>query len=407
MNRDVMTPEQYNNLIREYTDFKKTLEKSKSMITILKKDSLYYREGTSDKVYHLSLERISNADEYTVKYAYGRRGSALKTGSKNSSPMSISSAKMLYDATLREKLAKGYQPMISTGNPAKSIPVVAEKNSLGFAPNLLTPIDDVGLNNALASPTWIAQPKMDGVRLFLEKKTESGKPVVYGYNRKGVSVPVPVEVVESVQAANAYYEDGCPDFLLDGELIGDQYYAFDLLRLNGKDHRISSFYNRYNFLTQLFEDLGDEHIRIVPIAKDHEEKRELYQSLKLGNKEGIVFKQQAAGYYSGRTGYALKYKFYSTASCVVVQLNGNKRSVGLKVYDKNDDSVFVGNCTIPMNHPVPQYGDIVEIKYLYAYPGGSLYQPSYLGVRNDLHYNDCTIDQLKYKSSEEDEEENN
>jgi bifunctional non-homologous end joining protein LigD len=35
---------------------------------------------------------------------------------------------------------------------------------------------------------------------------------------------------------------------------------------------------------------------------------------------------------------------------------------------------------------------------LYAFKGGSVFQPVYLGVREDLTQEDCTLDQLKYKA---------
>ena len=41
-------------------------------------------------------------------------------------------------------------------------------------------------------------------------------------------------------------------------------------------------------------------------------------------------------------------------------------------------------------------GDMVEIKYLYAYKGGSLYQPQYLGIRDDKDTPDKES-QLKFK----------
>ena len=47
---------------------------------------------------------------------------------------------------------------------------------------------------------------------------------------------------------------------------------------------------------------------------------------------------------------------------------------------------------------------IVEVRYLYAYPGGSLYQPVYLGARDDIQLDDCTIQQLKFKVVDEVEE---
>ena len=41
--------------------------------------TLYYREGASDKVYQASLQPQNGG--FVVHFAYGRRGSALATGS--------------------------------------------------------------------------------------------------------------------------------------------------------------------------------------------------------------------------------------------------------------------------------------------------------------------------------------
>lgn len=49
--------------------------------------------------------------------------------------------------------------------------------------------------------------------------------------------------------------------------------------------------------------------------------------------------------------------------------------------EDGDKLVGVGNVTIPVNFDVPNEGDLVEVRYLYAFPGGSLFQPVYLGSR--------------------------
>jgi bifunctional non-homologous end joining protein LigD len=53
---------------------------------------------------------------------------------------------------------------------------------------------------------------------------------------------------------------------------------------------------------------------------------------------------------------------------------------------------------------VPVTGQIIEVRYLYAYPGGSLYQPVYLGRRDDLEREDCNLRQLKYRATVEEDE---
>ena len=51
---------------------------------------------------------------------------------------------------------------------------------------------------------------------------------------------------------------------------------------------------------------------------------------------------------------------------------------------------------------MPAAGQVVEIRYLYvAGPGGSLYQPVYLGVRDDVRIEDCTVERqhIKYRAA--------
>ena len=71
--------------------------------------SLYYRQGGSDKVYHVAIEPSGKAG-FVVNFAYGRRGATLQTGTKTSSPVDYPAAKKIYDKLVREKTAKGYTP---------------------------------------------------------------------------------------------------------------------------------------------------------------------------------------------------------------------------------------------------------------------------------------------------------
>lgn len=64
---------------------------------------------------------------------------------------------------------------------------------------------------------------------------------------------------------------------------------------------------------------------------------------------------------------------------------------------ENNAEIAVGNVTISVNKEIPKVGDIIEVRYLYAYKGGSLYQPTFLEVRTDMQIADCDIAQLKYK----------
>ena len=78
------------------------------------------------------------------------------------------------------------------------------------------------------------------------------------------------------------------------------------------------------------------------------------------------------------------------------ELRKKKRSVSLLL---NND-VDAGNVTIPANQNIPAVGMIVECRYLYAFKeSGCIYQPVYLGVRDDIPADECTVDQLKYKAT--------
>jgi len=89
-----------------------------------------------------------------------------------------------------------------------------------------------------------------------------------------------------------------------------------------------------------------------------------------------------------------------SASCLVAGVKGSRRSVRLELV--NDGvRVGVGSVTIPAGKPVPPAGRIVEVRYLYTFAGGALFQPVYLGERDDVGPHACTIDQLKLKAAEE------
>ena len=70
--------------------------------------TLYFRQGSSDKIYQAAIEPKDGG--YTVNFAYGRRGSTLSTGTKTQSPVPYAEAKAIFDKLVKEKIAKGYTP---------------------------------------------------------------------------------------------------------------------------------------------------------------------------------------------------------------------------------------------------------------------------------------------------------
>ena len=354
--------------------------------------TLAFKEGGSDKVYRVFLEEINGL--YSVNVSYGRRGGTMVTGTKTNAPTSLTPASNIYDKIVREKMAKGYL-VAARSNLAGPIPVIPPiKSTYSVARSLVNPcvllnaIPESEATDLLSDNDWVAQQKFDGTRLVLRSTTAGFK----GFNRKGALTTVPDSVAQAIRGI---------DCTLDGELIGNVYYTFDCLRL-GLDFCATATPLIARLTAMRSLSFNTDSIVVVNCAVCTADKVRLWEKLKADNAEGIVFKGRNAPYTYGRPssgGLYLKHKFYKTCSCVVTKIN-QQRSVGVSL-DRGTELEPVGNVTIPPNFNVPSLNDIVEVRYLYAFLGGSLYQPTYLGCRTDIALEDCTMGQLVYKKEDE------
>lgn len=75
---------------------------------LIQQSKLFFKEGTSDKVYEIDLCELSPG-EYLVNFRYGKRGAALKEGTKTSAAVSRANADTLFAGLENEKRKKGYQ----------------------------------------------------------------------------------------------------------------------------------------------------------------------------------------------------------------------------------------------------------------------------------------------------------
>jgi bifunctional non-homologous end joining protein LigD len=346
--------------------------------------TLYYRDGRSDKVYQASIEPKESG--FVVNFAYGRRGSTMTNGTKTQSPVSFEAAQTIHSKLIREKLAKGYTvgadgtPYSSPENPSPT----------GIAPQLLNPVDEEHLDALLDSPDYYLQQKHDGRRLLVQK-SEDG---IRGINRRGLECGIPETIREAAQKIEGYW-------LIDGEAVGETLHAFDLLEIEGVDLRQASYFNRLAVLMNLLMGAQQNTIRWTDPWIDPFQKRRKFQELQNELAEGVVFKHKDAPYTAGRPssgGAQLKYKFVETASVLVTAING-PRSIGIGFVDHTGTA---GNVAIPSNHSVPEIGAVVEVRYLYAMPESlALYQPVYLGERNDIDPSECRSGQLKFRKNPE------
>ncbi len=349
--------------------------------------SLYYREGSSDKEYHARIEPAG--PRFVVNFAYGRRGSTLNTGTKTNVPVDYELACKTFTKLVNEKKSKGYTEG-EAGTPYQH--TEKENRATQILPQLLNPIEESELDTLIGDDNWCAQEKHDGKHLLLRKEGAA----IHGINKKGhlVGLPSPVCV-----AAHGFKQD----FILDGESIGEHLHVFDILMFDGEDLRGASYQARATALLNLLFSGQQRHIHYSDTSWKAVEKQRLLTTLRQQNKEGIVFKRTDAPYVAGRPnsgGTQLKHKFYAALSALVGTIN-RQRSIEIQLF--NDTGlVTAGNVTIPPNHAIPKVGQVVEVRYLYAFrQSGCVYQPVYLGVRSDVLQTECLTSQLKFKNDDE------
>ena len=347
---------------------------------------LGFREGSSDKVYRACIEKSGAG--YVVNFAYGRRGSTLNTGTKTQTPVAYAEAASIYEKLVTSKTAKGYKPTVGA-QPSAGIGAAVtdrEQRDTGLRPQLLNPITEDEAAAYLHDDRWCAQEKFDGKRMLLHKQGAT----ITAANRDGLCIGFPQVYAEQLAAVTG-------DLVIDGESVGETFYAFDLLENAQVDMRHMPYRVRLASLEALFSGMGGN---IVVAETVHGVGKQCFvERLRTSRKEGVVFKYLDAVWSAGRPasgGSALKCKFWATCSCIVAKVNA-RRSIEITLGGSS-----VGNVTIPPNHALPAVGQVVEIRYLYVTgPGGSLYQPIYLGVRDDVRSEDCTVERqcIKYKAA--------
>jgi bifunctional non-homologous end joining protein LigD len=197
--------------------------------------TLYYREGTSDKVYQCAIEPAG--ERFVVNFAYGRRGSTLNTGTKTNVPVEYDNAKRIFDKLVKEKTAKGYTQG-EDGTPYQT-PDTTERFT-GILPQLLNPIDEAEALRLLNDTAFVMQQKFNGRRMLIRKQDA----VIHGINKKGLLIGLPETVFHDIHQLPG-------NFILDGECIGDVFHAFDLLMVNNEDLRPYPYRERLTALMNL------------------------------------------------------------------------------------------------------------------------------------------------------------
>jgi bifunctional non-homologous end joining protein LigD len=352
--------------------------------------ALRFQQGSSDKVYNVEL--IHNRMGWVVNFEYGRRGSSLTRGTKIGPTVNYTMAKRTYDKLVTSKKAKGYQ-LVGQSSPNVNLittaPIKKVKTNAGIYPQLLNEITREEALAFINNDDYCLQEKFDGRRrMIIRNRLEV---VISGVNKKGLLLPLTPEIESAAITLGE-------DYIIDGEDMGDCIMLFDNITEPNLTYK-----ERFNLLESTSPEL-----KVVKTAWNTNTKQIMFDRLIRERAEGVVFKNIHAPYKPGRPasgGGQYKCKFYESASCIVASVSDIKSSIGLKVYDDSNPvslvGVPVGNATLYPNSPVVKVGDIVEIKYLYYYEGGSLYQPVLKDVRDDVDASECTLAKLKRKKDDQ------
>lgn len=356
---------------------------------------LYFTEGSSDKVYNVHLR--PSGDGWLVDFENGRRGKALRSGTKTKDPIPYEKALALFNKTVKGKVSGGYTEEES-GQAFAGTDKAGEVT--GFRPPLLNEVTEEEALALVATGDWLLQQKHDG-----ERRGSTWASELVFSNRKGLRVGVAQDIQDAVEALTAAAEGS---FEFDAEDMGSHLCIFDVFEIDGKDLRELPFEARAKHLTRLEDMIANAGAQAASTLRiDHPiqapkgaEMKRLLEDRRAQGHEGIVLRHKDGKATAGRPasgGHALKLKFWESCTVRVAKASETKRSISVELKDEAG-WVPVGNCTIPANHQIPQAGAYAEIRYLYAYKGGSLYQPTYLGPRADVSEEDATAAQLKFVS---------
>ena len=260
---------------------------------------LRYKAGGSDKDYQVHL--VPQAGGWVVNFEYGRHGQSMTAGTKTESPLDFEAAAKVYDQSIKKQMTKGYT---TSGTGVLYAGTDKADRVSGVLPQLLNFIEEEELGKYFRDDKYIMQEKKDGRRVIVRKRGDE----VQGINRKGLTVPIH----EDVHAAASIWLDY--SVTLDGEMIGNTYYIFDVLEVNGQDLHGESYAQRYVRLIPLGRE-ASPHLVVLPCYTGEAEKRRKFAEIEAENGEGVVFKDKDAIYTAGRPnsyGPQTKYKFYAT-----------------------------------------------------------------------------------------------
>lgn len=274
-----------------------------------------------------------------------------------------------------------------------------------YYPMLAKQANVTDLGPYLTDSGWWMQQKLDGHRVMLVGGGPDAPPSTLTRNGTPYTRGLPA-------ALRDVRLPGRPgQWVLDGELVGDVFYAFDvpITRDTNMNYQLI---DRYPELVSAVRWIGHKNVRLVPMARFQEDKVRLAETALREGYEGLVLKRRHSQYVNGgRTDDWLKVKFVATVDCVVLGVRDDgKDSVRLGLHGPSSGAFGTGVKSRDVKlHDVGRasligkekngtiaVGDVIEVRYLYVGAGNRLYQPTILKKRTDKKPEECTTGQLRY-----------
>ena len=212
----------------------------------------------------------------------------------------------------------------------------------------------------LADDDFCVQEKLDGSRCLIVSDAHG----VRAMSRQLRALKVTAAILRAAAALPV-------DSVVDGELVGERFIAFDIQRLAGRDLCALPMIERFAML----DAMPFERVRYAVGA---DAKRALLDAVRAENGEGVVFKKLDAPYRDGRDVNAQKFKLWQRESFVVRSVDIAKGTVGLL-----DRGRECGRCPFPFNSRWPRVGDLVAVRFARRTRDGKLLHPVWRGAVRD------------------------
>jgi bifunctional non-homologous end joining protein LigD len=329
--------------------------------------------GSSHKEYRLFLEKKDGG--YVVNYENGRIGDTLHPGTRTVTPLPLEEAEQKYNSILAGKLKDGYS-LVKNGTvaeaPSSPLPVAPMTNRTPFPVSKLAEINEEDAGTYVKSLGYYMQPKIDGQR----RQLRYANGVYTGYNKLGNPVPVSQALAADLALLKLQ------SFFLDGEIVGDDYIAFDIFMANGKEVSGAPYSQRLELLELLPKRKARSHFIVIPTWKTVVAKREALKCLKEERAEGAAFKNTNMPYHAGVSTQDFKLKFLKSCTCEVIRI-GDKGHDSATLAVLDDGKLReVGRASMIGKDKGIQVGSLVEVVFL-NFTGSRLYQPRIVALRDD------------------------